>query len=314
MGTIYIDRKNIEIKVQGKALNFYVNGQKEGTAPLNPLEKVVIIGNITLETAVLHKLAQNNISVLFLSGRNLAFRGVLHGRYHNNGFLRLKQYEKSQSSFALAYSRELIKAKLQKQINFLSDLKNLLPKYNYEITKSISSLEDILNKLPSQVNPESIRGLEGGAAHRYFQTFSLAFPPSLNFKARIKRPPGDPVNALLSLGYTLLHFEMLREIEIKGLDPTIGFYHSFDYGRESLACDLIEPFRPDVDRFILTLFREKLFRVNSFCQKNHHGLTGYFLKKKSKRKFFEKYEEWAQINRSAWREQVRLLAWRLLNE
>ena len=63
MGTIYIDRKNIEIKVQGKALNFYVNGQKEGTAPLNPLEKVVIIGNVTLETAVLHKLAQNNISV-----------------------------------------------------------------------------------------------------------------------------------------------------------------------------------------------------------------------------------------------------------
>lgn len=313
MGTLYIDRKDLEIRVEGNALCFYLDGQKEGSAPLKPLERVVIIGNIKLETSVLHKLAFNNISVIFLSGRRLTFRAMLHGRLHNNGLLRLKQYEKSQGSFALFYAINLIKTKLEKQSAFLSELREIRSRHKHEFSKSITSINEIIKKLHKQDSIDTLRGLEGGAANLYFKSLSFIFPNSLNFKGRVRRPPGDPVNALLSLGYTMLHFEMVREIEIRGLDPVIGFYHSFDYGRESLACDLVEPFRPDIDRFVFNLFREKILRKDDFFIRENNGLLGYYLKKNSRKKFFENYEEWAKSKRPVWREEVRVLTWRLLN-
>jgi len=313
MGILYIDRKNLEIKIIGNALKFYINGRQEGSVPLSPLDKVVIIGNLKFETSVLHKLAQKNISVIFLSGRRLTFRCALHGRLHNNGLLRLKQYEKSQSLFALFFAIELIKNKLQKQVILLSELRTSCTNHSFKIKSSISSIEEIIKKLDKQDNIDSLRGLEGGAANRYFKALSFVLPNSLNFKGRVKRPPGDPVNALLSLGYTMLHFEMVREIEVIGLDPVIGFYHCFEYGRESLACDLVEPFRPDIDRFVLNIFREKIFKKNDFFESNENGSKGYYLKKNKRKQYFDKYEEWAVDQRPKWREQVRILAWRVLN-
>ncbi|MBC7362143.1 MAG: CRISPR-associated endonuclease Cas1 [Candidatus Aminicenantes bacterium] len=313
MGSLYIDRKDIEIKVEGNSLVFYCQGNREGSAPLQPLERVVIIGNVRIETLVLHRLALNNIAVIFLSGRRLAFRGILHGRLHNNGLLRVKQYEKSLSFFTLIFSRELMEAKLKKQIEFLAELKDLRPEFKSEISSSIQSMEFICNQLKEADSPDSIRGLEGSAANCYFKALTLVFPPSLNFAGRRRRPPVDPVNALLSLTYTLLHFELVREIELIGLDPVIGFYHSFEYGRESLACDLVEAFRADADRFVFNLFREREFKEDDFTRSESGGQDGCFLKKKSREKYFRHYEEWAREKRPLWRSYVQNLARRLLN-
>ncbi len=317
MGSLYIDRKDLEIKVEGNSLVFYLNGKREGSAPIQPLERVIIIGNLYLETSVLHKLCLNNVSVIFLSGRRLAFRGMLHGRLHRNGLLRLKQYEKSLSPFCLILSRELVEAKLRQQIALLSYLKDLRPEFKYELSNSVKSIQAILEEVLRLDSLDSIRGLEGSAANCYFRALTLVFPPSLNFKSRVRRPPTDPVNSLLSLSYTLLHFELVREIEIIGLDPTIGFYHSFDYGRESLACDLVEPFRPDVDRFVFNLIYKKLLRESDFTQIGNNNQSGCYLgcylKKKSRKKYFEKYEEWARENRPIWKERVQILSRRILN-
>ncbi|MBC7348972.1 MAG: CRISPR-associated endonuclease Cas1 [Candidatus Aminicenantes bacterium] len=313
MGSLYIDRQDLEIKVEGNSLVFYLNANREGSAPIQPLERVIIIGKLCLETSVLHKLCVNNVSVIFLSGRRLAFRGMLHGRLHRNGLLRLKQYEKSLGPFCLVFARELVEAKLSRQISLLSELKDLRPDFKYEISNSIKSIEAIREEVIRLDNIDSIRGFEGSAANSYFKALSLVFPPSLNFKNRIRRPPTDPVNSLLSLSYTLLHYELVREVEVIGLDPTIGFYHSFDYGRESLACDLVEPFRPDVDRFVFDLIHEKILRESNFAYIETDGQPGCYLKKASRKKFFEKYEEWARDNRPIWKERVQILARRILN-
>jgi len=313
MGSLYIDRKGLEIRVEGNSLVFYLNGQREGSAPIQPLERVIVIGKLCLETSVLHKLCINNVSVIFLSGRHLAFRGMLHGRLHRNGLLRIKQYEKSCGPFALMFARELVEAKLSQQIALLSELRDLRSDLKYEISNAIKSIETIREEIVGLTNLDSIRGFEGSAANSYFKAFSLVFPPSLNFKNRIRRPPTDPVNSLLSLSYTLLHYELVREIEVIGLDPTIGFYHSFDYGRESLACDLVEPFRPDTDRFVFNLIREKIIRESDFTYHEHNGQQGCYLKKASRKKFFEKYEEWARNNRPFWKERVQALARRILH-
>jgi len=314
MGTLYIDQKNLNIKLEGNCLVFYEDGERKGTVPIAPLERVMIIGNVKIETGVLHKFALNNVSCIFLSGRNLNFRGMLHGRLHRNGLLRVKQYEKSLGNFALFAARDLISTKLAKQISFLSDLAGLLNNHGFELASAIETINNIRLSLTDQTSLDSLRGLEGSAAHSYFKALTLAFPPALKFQGRNRRPPQDPVNSLLSLGYTLLHFELVREIETIGLDPTVGYFHSFEYGRESLACDLSEAFRPDIDRFVFELFRRRDFREYDFTLKNQLGINACYLRKQAKKKYFELYEGWAKDNRPVWSEKVRVLAKRIVDD
>ena len=92
-GTVYIDRRDAELRVDGGALAMYVNGERNGTVPLAPVDRVVLVGNHKVETAVLHRLSEQGIAVLFLSGRTQAYRGRLVGRLHNHARLRVRHPE-----------------------------------------------------------------------------------------------------------------------------------------------------------------------------------------------------------------------------
>jgi len=309
MGTLYIDRKDLDLRIEGHAIAFYSGKQREGVVPIAPLNKVVILGNIHLQTSFLHKLATNNISVIFLSGRRMKFSGRLSGKIHKNGLLRLKQYEKAQSVFARQFSCEIIQTKLKKQLAFFDDVLSRRKDLKLELSKAQEILKSIVVKVAGAHSQDSLRGFEGSAASAYFKAYATLFASSLGFGGRARRPPPDPVNALLSLTYTLVHFEIVREIEIIGLDPSIGFYHSFEYGRESLACDLVEIFRPDVDLLVYVLFRDRKLDLSDFSQSESGD--GCYLKKASRKKYFFLYEDWAQQMRSAWRDCVRSLARRI---
>ncbi len=311
MGTLYIDRKDMHIRLDGNCLAFYAGGERAGVVPINPLKRVVIVGNISVDTPVLHKLANENISVVFLSGKRLRFSGMLHGSVHNNGLLRVRQYEKSMTSFCLETARDLVLRKTEKQRSLIEGARERRPDLRLPLTTAINTLAGILEKAAAESTIDSLRGLEGGAAASYFSAFTALFPDSLEFERRNRRPPEDPVNAILSLCYTLLHYEILREIEVIGLDPTVGFYHQFDYGRESLACDLVEPYRPDVDWLVWEIFRERLFTLRDFALDD--GRPGCYLKKESRKRFYPVYEEWAKLHRSVWTEEVRNLARRIMD-
>lgn len=312
MGTLYIDRKDLHIRLDGNAIAFYCNGQKEGIVPINPLKRVVIIGSLTIDTQVIKRLAEENISVVFLSGKRLRFSGMLHGRLHNNGILRLKQYEKSLSEFSAEFLKELVIRKITAQLQLLKYAAQTRHDLRLALTGSIKTLQGVLNTMKNPDMPvETIRGMEGGASAAYFAAFTKLFADSLNFKSRNRRPPEDPVNAMLSLCYTLMHFEMVREIETIGLDPTIGFYHQFDYGRESLACDLVEPYRPCVDRFVYEIFRERKFTSRDFATDDER--PGCYLKKQKRKDFYPLYEQWANEIRPLWTDEVRSLARRIMD-
>lgn len=325
MGTLYIDRKGIQIKLDGNALVFYANGEREGMVPIVPLKRVIVIGNVIIETSVLNRLADENITVIFLSGRRMKFHGMLHGRLHNNGLLRIKQYEKSISSgsigqsFLIEFSLDLITRKINNQLDLLNEGLAHRPDLRFVLTTSIQTINRIRNKLNEIKNDlsensnkepeamlETLRGYEGSAASAYFSGYTVLFPESLNFKNRNRRPPEDPVNAMLSLCYTLLHYEMVREIETIGLDPTIGFYHQFEYGRESLACDMVELFRQEVDRFVWGIFRERYFTERDFSSDRER--PGCYLKKKGRERFYPLYEGWAKTKRPLFVQEVRALA------
>jgi len=312
MGTLYIDRKELHIRLDGQALAFYSNEKREGIVPINPLKRVVIVGNIVIETSVLHRLSDEGISVIFLSGKRLRFRGMMHGRLHNNGILRVKQYEKSLSPVSLEIAVDIVKRKVEGQKVFLLNVRESRSDLRFPMTNAAGIFEKILGTLNTKdIKMETLRGLEGGASATYFQAFTKMFPESLEFKKRNRRPPEDPVNAMLSLCYTLLHYEMVREIEVIGLDPTIGFYHQFDYGRESLACDFVELYRTDVDRFVWELFRERTFTDRDFA--NEDERPGCYLKKGSRGRFYPLYEEWAKSIRPQLVNEVRILAMRIMD-
>ncbi len=312
MGTLYIDRKELHIRLDGQALAFYSNGEREGLVPISPLKRVIVIGNVSIETPVLHKLSNENISVIFLSGKRLRFCGMMHGRLHNNGILRVKQYEKSLSPFSLEIATDVVEKKVEGQKLFLLNVRESRSDLRFQMTDAAGVLEKILVMLNTDdVGMETLRGLEGGASATYFQAFTKMFPESLEFKKRNRRPPEDPVNAMLSLCYTLLHYEIVREIEVIGLDPTIGFYHQFDYGRESLACDLVELYRTDVDRFVWEIFRERQFTTRDFSTEDER--PGCYLKKESRKRFYPLYEEWAKGIRPQLVNEVRILAVRIVD-
>jgi CRISPR-associated protein Cas1 len=313
MSTLYIDRKNTLIKLDGEALAFYCKNQRTGSAPLNPFKRVVIVGgDVLIEAKALHKLAEKEISVIFLSGKRLQYRGSLHGRLHNNGLLRVKQYEKSLTDFSITFAHELLGRKIEGQISVLNEAINRRTDLQFSLSKANKILEGIIDSLHKEsLNIDSLMGYEGGASNAYFHAFTMLFADSLDFNKRQRRPPTDPVNAMLSLCYTMIHWEIVREIETIGLDPTIGFYHQFEYGRESLACDLVEPYRPSVDRFVWEIFRERIFTSRDFTTGTER--PGVYLKKEARQKFYEKYEEWASQMRTQFTEELRNLARRILN-
>lgn len=312
MGTLYIDRKDIRISLDGNALAFYISGKKDGIVPINPLQRVVIIGNVSIETPAIHRLADNNISIIFLSGKRMRFCGMIHGRLHYNGILRVEQYKKTCTDFALRLAKDIVIRKIAKQRDLLDNTKMERADIRLELTTSVNTLTEILKRLQEEnIEIDTLRGLEGAAGAAFFTAYTKMFAPSLGFSRRTKRPPEDPVNAMLSLCYTLLHFEMLREIELIGLDPTIGFYHQFEYGRESLACDLVEPYRTNVDSFVYEIFRTRQFTQREFSEDDER--PGCYLKKASRQRFYPLYEEWAKALRPLWRQEVRGLARRIMD-
>jgi CRISPR-associated protein Cas1 len=209
------------------------------------------------------------------------------------------------AEWCAVWANRQIRAKTRAQIRLLDTLLNHRADMRKPLTDALSSLHGArLNLAVGIVEVAQLRGLEGAAARAYFQGLSAVFPPSLEFSGRNRRPPRDPVNACLSLGYTLLHFDAVSACHIAGLDPLLGFYHRPSYGRESLASDLIEPLRPHLDHHIWQLFRERDLREDHFTRSGDACLMG----KAGRTIFYRAYEDQAAPARRMLLRQCRVLA------
>jgi CRISPR-associated protein Cas1 len=156
-----------------------------------------------------------------------------------------------------------------------------------ELTSELTGLELMLGSVAGAREIEILMGFEGTAARHYFHAFGKMVRKEFAFDGRSKRPPKDPVNALLSLGYTLLFHEMVTAIEAIGLDPYLGFLHEVEYGRASLAVDLCEEFRYLIDSLVLALINRGELNQYDF----HRGEDGgYFLVDHGRKTFYAAYE------------------------
>lgn len=286
MTSLYVDRRDIDLELDGDALVFRENGERIGTVPLAPVTRVYLRGNVRLQSSLLGKLGERDIGVIILSGRK-AEPTLLMARPHNDASKRIAQYRSSlDPSFCLAYARDLVRRKIESQREYIASRRELDLEHRYQLTLVLRKLDALPQQLEEKTSIASLRGVEGAASAAYFEGLYAIAPPRLNFHQRNRRPPRDPLNALLSLGYTMLHSEAVLALYGAGLDPFIGFYHQLDFGRESLACDMIEPLRTEIDRFALTLFRREELRVEDFTTNE----TGCMLGKKGRAKYYAAWD------------------------
>ncbi|MGM0609351.1 MAG: CRISPR-associated endonuclease Cas1, partial [Candidatus Muiribacteriota bacterium] len=192
----------------------------------------------------------------------------------------------------------VVNGKIKNSANFMSS-RGI---YNKErqLTEAASGLKSFKPVYTDSM--DKIRGLEGAASALYFRMFNkMVKNPDFKFTKRSKRPPLDPINAMLSYIYTILLSEVLTALQINGLDPYLGSLHEISYGRPSLACDLVEEYRaPVADRFVLELVNRKIVKPDDFIIRNNKKSFAdeedmninrpVEMKPKFRNKFIESYE------------------------
>ncbi|MGQ4808495.1 CRISPR-associated endonuclease Cas1 [Candidatus Entotheonellaceae bacterium PAL068K] len=270
MATLYLTEQGATLRKTGKRLLVTKNKDE------------------LLTTPALTTLFGQGIELAFLS-LNGRLKGQLTPPKAKNVLLRVAQYQKFQdTTFALEVARCFVHSKIYNALSLLTRQHRNYPKRGFAPFRH--EIEGLLHRVEQIEKLDSLRGLEGTAARAYFEGFALACRTDLLFPGRRRRPPTDPINALLSLGYTLVNVELNSLLDGMGYDPYIGFYHQLDYGRPSLALDLLEEFRvPAVDRLVLKLTNLRVLKAEDFDMDPESG--GMRLKRQALGKFFRAYEE-----------------------
>jgi CRISPR-associated protein Cas1 len=267
MKTLIIDKDHSELHYQGSNLTVYCAGKRVSTVPIKQLERVIVSPQVAITAGVLGVIAEQHVSLMVLNARLPHRTATLAGHHSGDTQRRLWQYQLSfNPPFCVQVATRLVALKIDRQRTVLLNALQKRPDLRRVLTKAIKQLDASIIKLANlDINDLAVlNGLEGAAAMAYFQAYTHLFSTSLNFTARNRRPPQDPVNAILSLSYTLLHHEAVNALKMYGLDPSLGFYHQTYYGRDSLACDVIEPLRPFLDQWIWRLFAEQTLTVEHF--------------------------------------------------
>ncbi|HPH03835.1 MAG TPA: CRISPR-associated endonuclease Cas1 [Spirochaetota bacterium] len=274
--SVHKSGESVVIKKDGKAL-LEVESFRLGT--------VCLVGAVQVSTQATTALIDEGIDISFLSygGRCI---GRIEGALSKNIPLRLRQYDIFADSAARdVFAREIVGAKLEAQREML-----LAYQKNHtssEIAAGIAGIGEMLAKV-AEASRDSLRGIEGTAARWFFQAVRAILPPEFDFEGRNRRPPRDPVNAMLSFAYTVAGNEMTAFVQACGLDPHLGLWHEPEYGRTSLALDLLEPFRPDIDAMVVRMFNRKVFTTADFTTTDEEGCR--FTESAIKR-FFAEYEK-----------------------
>ena len=293
MSSLYIDRKNVEIRSDGGAIVFYENDERIGTVPTAPIDRIIIKGNATITTKVLGEIGKHGIGIIILSGYQNT-PSLFFPAPHNDAERRVCQCVLSQDKeFRRLFSVNLVREKIITQAQLLDEIYEEKPQAGIEFNRHRNWVHQDAERVYDKITLDELRGIEGHAAASYFQALSCILKGSLNFTGRNKRPPTDPFNAVLSLTYTLFIADSALSIYSAGLDPFVGFLHAADFARFSFACDLVEPFRATADRFAMQLFKEGTLRPEDFSTTEKGCLMG----KAARTRFYPAFERAA----AAWR-------------
>ena len=237
--------------------------------PLEAIDAVVMLGNAQVTSQALEACVRHGVRVtaLRMSG---AVRFVVGPSTGGNVHLRMSQYRAVTDEVrSLALSKAIVAAKLQNSTRVVDrwarDEKG--PAEKSRLATGAAQIAERVSRLADADTADRVRGIEGDAARIYFGRVSQAVSKSeMEFSRRTRRPPRDPVNAMLGFCYGLLVAEVIGAVESVGLDYQMGFFHRPRSGRPSLALDLAEELRALTDRFVVSLVRRRQVGPDSFVR------------------------------------------------
>lgn len=291
LNTIYVTNDKMYLTLDGENLVCKLDGETKLRVPFDNIEGIVCMSYIGCSPALMGKCVDKTIPINFISPQG-KFLAKVCGETKGNVFLRVQQIdcfrerglELTRNTMAAKFSntRQLIKRSLHDNPQLRSD---------ETIQQTLGFLNDGIEKVFKAESIESAVGIEGNCAQSYFSIFNKLITNvdvPFSFEFRSKRPPLDPVNALLSFAYTLIATEYGAALETVGLDSYIGFCHTLRSGRKSLAFDLVEEARCIAERFCLTLLNLKIIGEKDF-EKQISGAV--WLNADGRKKVLTKWQE-----------------------
>ena len=279
--TVLLDQPNLIVSLDDKTIRLDQKNCEFKRIPLKMIDKVIVEGKPLISSDVWRAFAEYNIPAVIMPARGKGQVVYLSAGMTSKGIMdRIKQHQAVQNEkILLSINRWILKKKFEGQISIIQMFSF------YEPVDFCKQMNKYLNELYNANSRSSLMGYEGAAANLYFKELNKIIDPKWNFSGRNRRPPKDPVNALLSLGYVIACSEIHSVIQKKGLDPALGFLHATQIDRDSLVLDVIEAIRPSVDFFVLQLLNKLTLKDFSNSQKDGCRLT------KTGRKLF--YSNWA---------------------
>lgn len=260
---VYVKTQGARIIKEGKHLLVKKGAATYHTLFTYKLKQLLLFGNIQVTHSALCQIMRNNIDTVFLTryGRYLGRLAPLESK---NVFLHKQRYHLlNDHGFGIRLARCIVAGKLANMATLLMRIKR---SRNKPVTGNIAKqIHSLMPKLSQADSIDSIRGYEGKGSALFFEGFQYGFVEDTGFTKRVRRPPTDPVNSVLSLLYTFLMNRVYSAVRIAGLDPYPGFLHTIDYGRFSLVLDLMEEFRTIIaDTLTLSLFNLKILQKEDF--------------------------------------------------
>ncbi len=277
LNTLYVTTPDSALHKEGEALVLKVNHSKRLQVPLHHLQSIVVMAQAWVSPELQRACLERDMTLVFLTERG-RFLGRLEGMGANGGLLRRDQMRAHlDAGRSLALARSFVKGKLANQRQILQRAaRESLPGEEHHLKEAAERLRLLQRQVDSMETMDQVRGCEGEGAAWYFDQFQFLVRqqrPAFPWRGRTRRPPLDPLNALLSFCYALLMGDCLSACQCMGLDPTIGFLHAFRPGRPALALDLMEAFRPLVaDRLVLTLINNQQVDSKGFRQSESGGI------------------------------------------
>ncbi|SHK23603.1 CRISPR-associated protein, Cas1 family [Desulfatibacillum alkenivorans DSM 16219] len=261
----YVTTQGSKLVKEGRHILVKKGNDTHRTLFTYKLEQLQLFGNIQMTHSALIQLMRNNIDTVFLT-KNGRYLGRVESPEPKNVFLRKQQFLLlDDPEFGLNMAKSIVSGKMANMATLLLRIKRT--KKADRAGSLARKIMDLGSGLQSAPTIDSVRGYEGKASALYFQGLPLGFVAEMGFTKRVRRPPTDPVNAVLSLLYTFVMNRVYAGVRAAGLDPYPGFLHALDYGRHSLVLDLMEEFRTTIaDTLTLSLFNLKILSKDDFME------------------------------------------------
>lgn len=279
LNTLYVTTQGTYLHKEGETIVVEKDQTKVLQLPIHTLQGLVCFGNVLCSPFLLGFCAERGIAVSFLTEYG-KFLAAVQGPVSGNVLLRKEQYRRSDDLGASAeIASGIVGAKLaNSRVVLARSLRDHGGKVDVpRLEAALKSLDSLMEQLARTPSLDAIRGLEGQGAAVYFSVFNELIVDQKQdflFEDRNRRPPLDPVNAMLSFVYTLLTHDMRSALETVGLDPAVGFLHRDRPGRPGLGLDLIEEFRSVVaDRLVLSLINRRQVAKSGFVTAENGAVT-----------------------------------------